>query len=100
VRTALALQLQLRALEAVADLVITDLQRCTGWRLGRILQRRLLRIAEVGQWLGSSGVVSVAVDDHRATRLAGTKGTADDTPRSQPGGGLPDSAHMGYGGRP
>ena len=45
VGAALALQLQLRAFQALADLVVADVDLAVGGRLCRVLQRRDLRVA-------------------------------------------------------
>ena len=62
---ALALQFQLRALQALADLVVADAEVLVGGAAGGIRQRRELAVAEDGQLLRCRRVVAVAVDDHR-----------------------------------
>src|SRR6185312_397381 len=65
VGAALALQFELRALQALADLVVADAEVLVGGTPGGICQRRELAVAEDLQLLGGRGVVAVAVDDHR-----------------------------------
>src|SRR2546425_7960670 len=64
VGAALALQLQLRALEARADLVVVDAERALRRDVLGILQRRDLALAQFLELPGSGGVVAVAIDDH------------------------------------
>ena len=65
---ALALQLELRALEARAHLVVADLERALRRRRAAALERRDLRLAPGLELARRGGVVAVAVDDH--VRLA------------------------------
>ena len=69
VGAALALLLELRALEARADLVVADSERSLGRRVLGILQRRDLALAPFLQLLRGGGVVAVAVDDHALSFL-------------------------------
>src|SRR5262249_5557883 len=66
---ALALKLELRALEALADLVVGNLQR----RLGRLLRRLLdvldLLLAPSQQVFRLGRVMAVAIDDHDPVAL-------------------------------
>src|SRR5262249_20524050 len=70
---ALALKLELRALEALADLVVRD----PGVRQGgscwtrRVFQRRDLRVAPDLEPFRRRRVVTVAIDDHRWVAWAG-----------------------------
>src|SRR5262249_23004390 len=63
---ALALQLELVLLDALADLVVRYLQRSARWRHRLVLGVgcRGLFLAEAVQVLRFGGVVAVAVDDH------------------------------------
>src|SRR5215831_18786330 len=61
---ALSLQLQLRVLEALADLVVADRDNALGAGARRILQCRDLRVPINLERLWRSSVVPVAVDDH------------------------------------
>ena len=65
---ALALELELGALDALAQLVVADLDRGRRRLLRRVLDGGDLVLAEVVQLLRLGGVVAVAVDDHE--RLA------------------------------
>jgi hypothetical protein len=62
VMTPLAHQLQLRALQTVADLVVAELR--VGWRGTTRLERVDLPAPESLQRRRSGGVVAVAIDDH------------------------------------
>ncbi len=64
VRAALALQLELGALDALADLVVAHLQRRRRRHRRLVLDRLSLLLAEAMQVLGLGRVVSVAIDDH------------------------------------
>src|SRR5262249_48845879 len=65
VRAALALQLQLRALDALAQLVVADLDLALdGLSLRVLFEVRLLLVAIVPERFRRGGVVAVAVDDH------------------------------------
>jgi hypothetical protein len=65
VRAAFTLQLQLSALEALADLIVAD-HRASPGRPRRILQGGDLRVAKGLQFARGGRVVAVAVDDHAA----------------------------------
>src|SRR5262249_30799400 len=65
---ALALQLELRALDARAQLVVADLQGPARRLLSRILDAGDLRFAEIVQLLRLGRVVAVTVDDHDASQ--------------------------------
>ncbi len=65
---ALALQLELRALHARADLVVADLERGARRFLRRVLDAGDLGLAEIVQLLRFGRVVAVTVDDHDASR--------------------------------
>ena len=64
VRAAFALHLQLRALQALADLVVGDAKRTLGRNMIRILQALLLGLAVRIELLGGGGVVAVTIDNH------------------------------------
>ncbi len=64
IRAALALQLELRAFQAFADLVVADVDGALGTRLRWIFERRKLGIAIVLKRLGRGGVVAVTIDNH------------------------------------
>ena len=65
VGAALALQLQLRVLDALAQLVVADLERALLRLMLRILlEIRLLLVAIVAELLRRRRVVPVAIDDH------------------------------------
>src|SRR5262249_39909276 len=64
VASAFALQLQLRALETRANLVVGHLHRAFGAGRRRILQLRELRVSKVLESFWSRRVVPMAVDDH------------------------------------
>src|SRR5262249_57910330 len=64
IRAALALQLELRAFEALADLVVGHLQRRLRRLLGGVLDVVDLVLAPAQQVLGLGRVVAVAIDDH------------------------------------
>src|SRR5262249_18805837 len=68
VGAALALQLELRALDARADLVVADLEARARRLLPRVLDAGDLRFAEIVQLLRLGRVVAVTVDDHGASR--------------------------------
>jgi hypothetical protein len=57
-------QLELRALDALAYLVVADAQRCLGRSPGRIVDRGNLLLAILEQPLRLGCVVAVAIDDH------------------------------------
>jgi hypothetical protein len=61
---ALALKLELRALEALADLVVGNLQRRLGRLLCRVLDVVHLLLAPSQQVFRLGRVVAVAIDDH------------------------------------
>src|SRR5580698_309679 len=69
---ALALNAQLRALDAAADRIITDAGQGQRGGARRVAQRRHLLRAELVQRFWCGGVVAVAIDDHVA--LAGFPG--------------------------
>ena len=70
VRPALALQLQLRALQAGADLVVADVQSVAGRRQGGVLESGDLCVPELLQLAWCRGVVPVTINDHeRPARL-------------------------------
>ncbi len=79
VGAALALQLELRAFEALPDLVVGDLQRAAQRRRGLALDRLGLLLAEAFQVVGLGGVVAVAIDDHE--RVAAMFRNGDATAR-------------------
>src|SRR5262249_4770456 len=64
IRAALALQLELRAFEALADFVVGHLQRRLRRLLGGLLDVVDLVLAPAQQVLGLGRVVAVAIDDH------------------------------------
>jgi hypothetical protein len=64
VGAALALKLELRAFEALADLVVGHLQRGLGRLLGRLLDVLYLLLAPSQQVFRLGRVVAVAIDDH------------------------------------
>src|SRR5437867_10004572 len=64
VGAALALQLQLRALEARADLVVADAETALDGSVPRILEPGDLALSPLLELFGSGGVVAVAIDDH------------------------------------
>src|SRR5262249_18574760 len=66
VASPLALQLQLRALEARADLVVRDAHRPLGAGSRRILQLGKLRVANRLQALRRGRVMPVTINDHFA----------------------------------
>ena len=70
IRAALALQLQLRPLEALPDLVVRDRNRAFLTRLRRVLERGDLRVAVRLQRLRRRRVVTVAIDDHRSRSIS------------------------------
>src|SRR5690606_14512999 len=70
VGAALALELELRALEAVADGVVRNRGR-RDMTLLALLDLRELGVPEVLQGLGRRRVVAVAVDDHRLCLVRG-----------------------------
>jgi len=63
VSAAILMKRELR-LNALAQLVVADLERAARGRERPILQRRNLAIAKCLKFLRSGGVVTVAVDDH------------------------------------
>ena len=65
----LALQLELRAFEALADLVVGNLQRRFGRLLGRLFDVVYLLLAPSQEVLRFGRVMSVAVDDHDIVAL-------------------------------
>ena len=81
---ALALQLELVLLDALADFVVGHLQRRARRHRRLVLGvgRRGLLLAEALQVLGLGGVVAVAVDDHDNSRFRGC-GMADATGRGR-----------------
>src|SRR5262249_43686024 len=68
IRAALALQLELRTLDARAQLVVADLERRARGLLRGILDAGDLALAPVVQLLRLGRVVAVTVDDHEASR--------------------------------
>jgi hypothetical protein len=68
---ALALHLELRAFQAVANLVVADFQRGLGRIEDRVFQRRDLLLAPVGKFFWRCGVVAMAIDDPAALRVTG-----------------------------
>src|SRR5262249_60801956 len=70
VGAALPLLLELRALEALADLVVGDAELALRGDVLRILERGDLALAPFFELLGSGGVVSVAIDDHAVPCLS------------------------------
>src|SRR5262249_17441598 len=68
VGAALALELELRALDAGADLVIRHLEAGTRRQRAPVLDRLGLVLAEAMQVLGFGRVVAVTVDDHDTLR--------------------------------
>src|SRR5580700_6863895 len=64
IRAALTLQLQLRVLQALAQLVIADAWRCYAPRLAA-LEGVDLRVAKGLQLLRRRRVMAMAIDDHR-----------------------------------
>src|SRR5579862_4247444 len=82
---ALALQLELVALDAFADFVVGHFQGRARRHRGLVLGvgRRGLLFAETMQVLGLGGVVAVAIDDHDGApyRARGCWGEADATAR-------------------
>ena len=70
VGAALALQLQLRLLQALADLVVADGDRAFRRRTQRIRQSRDLAVPIDLELVGRGRVVPVAVDDHRLIALS------------------------------
>src|SRR5262249_10953148 len=64
VGAALALKLELRAFEALADLVVGDLQRRLGGLLRRLLDVLHLLLAPPQQVFRLGRVMAVAIDDH------------------------------------
>ncbi len=67
---ALALHLELRVLEALADLVVADDELGALRRLRRVVERGDLPLAPRLELRGCGRVVAVAVDDHRSSSLA------------------------------
>ena len=65
VGAALALELELRALQALADLVVADAEVLVGGAARRVGQAGELAVAEDLELLRRGRVVAVAVDDHR-----------------------------------
>ena len=65
VGAALALQLELRALQTLADLVVADAEVLVGGAASGIGQAGELSVAEDRQFLRRRRVMAVAVDDHR-----------------------------------
>src|SRR4029077_2573604 len=65
---ALALEFELRALDAGADLVVRHLEAGPRWQRGLVLDRLGLVLAETVQVLGFSRVVAVTIDDHDTLR--------------------------------
>ena len=74
VRAALALELELRALDALAELVVRDLQGRPRRRLRRVLQGVDLALAPVEKLLRLGRVVAVTVDDDTARSTAARGG--------------------------
>src|SRR5882672_2007677 len=64
IRATLALELELRALQTLADLIVTDAQVRRLGTLRRILEPGDLSVAVLLQLPGSRRVVTVTVDDH------------------------------------
>src|SRR5262249_48339012 len=64
VGAALALELELRARQALADLVVAHLQRRPGWHRRLVLDGFGLFLPEPMQVLRLGGVVAVAIDNH------------------------------------
>ncbi len=69
VGAALALHPELRALEALPDLVVADDERGAGGRLARVADRGDLLLAPGLERRRRRRVVSVTVDDHRSFRV-------------------------------
>src|SRR5712675_693528 len=67
VGAALALEFELGALQAFADLIVADLELRPHGLLRRVLDGGDLMLAEVVQLLRLGRVVAVTVDDHRAS---------------------------------
>src|SRR3990172_5646236 len=59
-----ALQLELRPLQALADLVVGDVEPSLGGDVFRIAQGRKLAFSIFRQFARSRGVVPVTIDDH------------------------------------
>src|SRR5262249_5897368 len=64
VRCPAALELELRALQALPDLIVGDVERALARRLRGILERLHLQLAPCLHLGGRGRVVAVAVDDH------------------------------------
>ena len=73
VRAALALEPELGAFEALADLVVGDADLALDVAVQRVLgELGLLALAVLAQRVGGSGVVAVAVDDHGGGSRSGS----------------------------
>ena len=84
VGAALALQLELRAFEALADLVVGDLQRRLWRLLGRLLEVVDLVLAPAQQVLGLGRVVAVTIDDHDTVAEDCGRGAREREPDARP----------------
>src|SRR5690606_24845941 len=88
VRAALPLQLELRPLHALPKLIVADVQRALDRLMVRVFRELgLLLLTILAELLRRGGVMAVAIDDHRSSRLPVCEGDEARPTRTRSGRG-------------